>query len=165
MKEQEDKISKRFVYTAFRIFFALVFTIVGFFVWLRNRPIAPQLELNALISSCEKADLAWVEGSCYDFDSGEDFGQICSFAEWMPLKKGVEGEHILSVKLADEYEVAFYSCGAVKAYFGYSGFGYSDTAWYQASDDIVRNAVEFVRTHGTIRQPLLGAGAWFDTVK
>lgn len=164
MEEREVRKAKRFLYTAFAVVCILLLMTGSFFFYLFHRPIAPELEAQKLEEMTESVTLVCLGKTCYEFDGGKNLSGLCTFDAWISCSRPEMQTHILSMKLGDEYELALYTGGYAKAYYGYSSDKYLDTAWYKIPDSAVRELTTYITENGTVRQPLLGAGSWFRTV-
>lgn len=165
MQEREVRAAKRFAYLTFGIVITMILVIAGLFIWLCNRPISPELEIGALSNAVDGVYLAWIDDTCYELTAGDALSDLCGFSEWKRIDNQVKEHNILSVKLADEYELAFYEGRLVMAYYGYSTSKYRDRVWYQIPENVTESICEYIVANGHVRNPMLGAASWFQTVE
>ncbi len=161
MKEQEIQKTKRFIKTAFGIVCAGVLVLACLAAWLCSRPVDPSLKPEALEPAVSNAYLALLDDSCYELETGEGLAQLCGFDSWTQTERPETVTHILTLHLAEEYELAFYQGGVVQAYYGYSSRFQRDRVWYEVPEDAAEAVAEFVMKNGTPREPTLGPGSWF----
>ena len=161
MQEKEMQKAKRFNNIAFGVVCACVIAAAGFLFWLCNWPIDPALETAQLEQAVSGASLALAGESCYELENGEGLMSLCQFDSWTQVEQPGEAKHILTLKLAEEYELAFYEGGYVQAYFGYSRRFHLDTVWYAVPGDLAGAVADYVTANGTIRETALGPGSLF----
>ena len=159
MNDQEVRNAKRFNYIAFAVLCGCIVAVIGGLVWLNNRPVDPCLKTDALKQ--KGADLVLADGICYELEKPLRLADFCDFDKWVLLREAQTGDHILTVKLGDEYELAFYEGGIAEAFYGYAQKHYLSTAWYSVPDSDISAIAQYVKENGTIQQPLLGPGSWF----
>lgn len=161
MQENEVKKAKRFNYIVFGVLSACIFAVAGWILWQNSRAVAPVLEIEELANNVQYADLALVGDTCYALEESQELSALCEFPEWKETESRQAGVRILTLKLGEEYELAFYEGGLAKAYYGYSSRKYLDTAWYAVPEDAAAAVAEYICSCGTVREPYLGASSWF----
>lgn len=155
--------AKHFILSVFSIFCILITAFTCWLLWRQSWPIDPYLETEHLKKAVSYSNLALVGDFCYEFSAGENFTQLCAFDSWKQTKSDNfhSNKHILTLKLGDEYEMAFREGGIVEVFNGYSAKHHVSTAWYVIPEDISASVAEYIQRVGTVRQPLLGPGSWF----
>lgn len=160
--EQESKKAKRFNLIAFAIVCAFVLAVAGLFYWLCNLPASEMLETQRLEANVQQPKLnVLLEDTCYELDGGEALADLCSFESWEVTDRPEPGEHILTIRLAELYEIAFYENGVAQAYDGYSPTLQLSNLWYQVPEDAAAALADYVRGNGTVREVTLGAASLF----
>lgn len=158
MNEQDVKRAKRFNYIVFALLCALILAAAACVVWLQNWPIDPSLEPETLRQAVDGAFLALVGDSCYELEAGDIDAALFGFESWVQIDSPQAGGYILTLKMGDQYELAFYEGGFAQAFNGYSRKYHLSTAWYTVPADVACAVAERIMTCGTLREP---AGNWF----
>lgn len=142
--------------------FVLLAVLMGLGFWVLNRPLSPCVTTDSLAQALSYGGhLILVEDVCYEMDAYETVGELCDPTGWEPGTQTLAGKRILTIKLGDEYELAFYENGIAQAYYGYAAGGTRGNAWYCVPEITADSIAQYVRSHGTLREPMLGSGSWF----
>lgn len=138
--------------------------------WVMNIPVSPQVTVEKLEENMEYCYIALHDDTCYELNTTDMLAQQCGFTGWEAYylsqyeqKPEYAGEHILTLRLGEDYEVAFYDGGYAMAYYGYANTRkYQNSAWYTVPEDTAQKLVEYIRSNAAVREVYLGADSWFS---
>ena len=162
MNDRDIRKAKTFNYSVFTVLSVLIILLLCFILYLSDLPIDPYLQTDQLARYLRYTDLALVNGICYELKNGEMFDTMIHFEVWVQSESKQPTAHILTLKLMDEYELAFYEGGWAQAYYGYSDWKHQDKAWYQVPETLSAALADYVEENGTVRESYLGASSWFE---
>ena len=166
MDKQEANRARRFILTAFAATVVILVTIVCFALLWENRPISPSLTINNLEQAMCNDDYQVLLGdTCYLLQQSNPLGDFCRFLEWRQDKPDIEPRRILTIRLAEAYELAFYEEGWAKGYDGYCSSKYREVAWYKVPDNSASAISDYVREAGIVQEMYLGPSGWFELVE
>lgn len=159
MDSKEVKQSKRLILTAFSV--VCTVTVLILFCMNSRRPISPQLTReNLALAMGASAYQVFCEESCYLLPEAPP-AALCQFDNWTEVRTAGDGKHILTFKLAEQYELAFYENGYAQAYDGYSSSKYRGNIWYQIPENVTLELMEYVSANGVPQEIFLGPESWF----
>lgn len=166
MDKQEVTRARRFILTSFTATVVILATIVGFALIWENRPISPSLTLDNLEQALYNDGYQILLGdTCYLLKEGSPMIDLCRFSEWRQEAPNTEPRRILTIRMAEAYELALYEGGWAKGYDGYSSSKYRETVWYKVPDDSVSAVSDYVREAGTVQEMYLEPSSWFVLVE
>lgn len=141
----------------------LIFSILSIAILFWTfRPYSPQLTLERLETAMNSDAYQVLVGDiCYLLDSCEPLADFCQFSQWQESNSNKAGAHILTIRLAEEWELAFYENGYAKAYDGYCSNTYKDTVWYTVPAGVAETLQEHIISVGTEKDMFLGPASWF----
>ena len=135
---------------------------------LEPMPVSEMVTIGYLEQTVQGAGLALCGDTVYEFEQPHSLDALCMFHTWQEAqvsrqtgKPADAGEFLLSIKIGDLYELAFYGNGFAYAYYGYASYNVQDHAWYSVPEDVARELIEYIEDNGTLRQPYLGPESWF----
>lgn len=161
MSEQEVRKAKRFNYTVFTVLCVCILAFIGWTFWVCNRPIDPDLKPEQLEQAVDGSYLALVGDTCYELATADGLADLCQFDSWKQIDRPEKGDYVLTLRMGEAYELAFFENGIAEAFNGYSRKHHVSTAWYRVPEDVGDAVAEYIRENGILRQPLLGSGSWF----
>ena len=135
--------------------------LIGGGLWYANRPVSEILAPERLEAQLASGGMVLLGDTVYETESGCDLSQFVDISRWDLEKPGDVGKRILTVQLGDEYEMAFYENGWIKAYDGYAGWHVRGTVWYKVTEQDLEEMIEYIQTNGSLKEPLLGPESWF----
>jgi len=162
METQGERKAKRRLICSFSLLCVFLAGLVVLILLYKNRPVSPQLTMENVQSAMnDSAYQVLMQGTCYFLETEESLSSCCEFDSWEPGKPAVTGTHIMTFKLAEEYELAFYEGGAALVYDGYSGWKYRGKIWYTVPETAIKKLEVRVTEHGIPQEMYLGPASWF----
>lgn len=170
MDTQEVKKAKKLILTTFLMVVVIVCVVIGaafvFSFLLRSRPLSPNLTRESVASAMGANSFQVLVGEdCYLLENSQPLNSFCDFSQWTEGKPASVGARVLTVELAEEYELAFYEGGAAQAYDGYSSTRYQSTVWYTVPDTEATDLAAYIQANGSIQEMRLGPSSWFTLVE
>lgn len=162
MDSQEIRRAKQFVVFAFSVVCVLAALLLCLFLFETGKPVSPQLTVENLSSAMNVTSYQVLMGdSCYRLQDCISLVPVCQFGSWIEEVPAEPPQLLLTFKLAEEYELAFYENGFAQAYDGYSSRKYQGNVWYQVPENVASELAAYIAENGTPQQMGIGPESWF----